>query len=142
MAEDKADLQKTLTEYEYYKGQIEALQEGVGMIDMSIGQLESTIESLNGASALKEGNEILIPVGSESFLSAKIIDTETAIVGIGAGVAVRTGIKEAVAELDNRKKELEGIRKERSEALEKVMAAAQKMAPKLQEMISQAEKRG
>ncbi len=142
MAEEKADLEKTLTEYEYYKGHIEALQESVGMIDASIAQLESTIESLNGASALKEGNEILIPVGSESFLSASIIDTETAIVGIGAGVAVRTGIKEAVVELGNRKNELEGVRKERLEALENVMAAAQKMAPKIQEMMSRAEKRG
>jgi prefoldin alpha subunit len=142
MSTDKEEAAKLMSEYEYYKGQIEVLQEGIGLIDSSIFQLETTMQSLTGVGSLGEDNEILLPVGSDSFLRARITDTKNAIVGIGADVAATRSLKQALAELEGRKNELEKIRKERVEALEKTVEIAQKMAPKLQEMISKSEVEG
>ncbi len=88
MTEEQKNPESMVAEYEYLKGQIEALQEGINLIDASIMQIDTTILSLNGVSLLKKDNEILLPVGSDSFLSATITDTKNAIVGIGAAMAI------------------------------------------------------
>ncbi|MFQ5800349.1 MAG: prefoldin subunit alpha [Candidatus Hydrothermarchaeales archaeon] len=142
MSEDKENTEKTLIEYEYLRGQVEALQEGIALIDASILQIDTTIWALNGAGSLDKDNVILLPVGSESFLSARITDTKNAIVGIGADVAVKKTIKEAITDLEGRKKDLENLRKERTEALEKAAKIAQDLAPKLQEILAKAQKEG
>ena len=142
MSEDKEKAEKLLVEYEYYKGQAEALQEGIALLDASIMQIDATIITLGETGSLEKKNEILLPVGSDSFLRATITDTKNAVVGIGAGVAVKKTIKEAAQELEERKKELEKIKVERAEALEKTVAILQEAAPRLQEAISKAEKEG
>jgi prefoldin alpha subunit len=142
MTEEQKNPDSMVAEYEYLKGQIEALQEGINLIDASIIQIETTILSLNGVGLLKKDNEILLPVGSDSFLSATITDTKNAIVGIGAEVAIKKTISESITELEGRKNELEKLRKERTLALEQAVGTAQELAPKLQEIISKAQKEG
>jgi prefoldin alpha subunit len=142
MAENKEDAEKLLFQYEQHKAQIEALQEGINFIDSSLIQMDATIETLNGAGAMGKKNEVLLPVGADSFLSANITDTKYAIVGIGGGVAVKKTIKEAVVEIEERKIELEKIREERAKTLEKIIRAAQEMAPRVQELMSKTQEEG
>jgi len=142
MTEQDEKLRELALEYEHYKTQIEALQDSLSLIDTSILQIESTIEALSAASSLEEGREILLPVGSDSFLSAQLRDTEKAIVGIGAGYAVKKSIGDAIAELRERKGELERMREDRAKALEKVLTAAQEVAPRLQEELARLQKEG
>jgi prefoldin alpha subunit len=142
MTTDKENAEKLVIEYEQLKGQIEALQEGISMIDSSLIQMDTTIEALTGAGSTKKDNEILLPVGSDSFLWAKITDNKNAIVGIGAGVAVKKTLKEAVAEIEGRKKELEKIRAERTDTFEKTLLLVQEMTPKIQEIMNKAQKEG
>lgn len=142
MAEDKQNAEQMMMQYEQYKGQIEALQEGINLIDASLMQLETTIAALKGASTLTDDNEILIPVGADSFLSAKVVDTKNAIVGIGADVAVKKSIEAAIADVETRKREIAKVREERAVEFEKVLKAAQEMAPKLQEIMAKAQSGG
>ena len=142
MVVDEEDAQKMMMEYEQHKAQIEALQEGIGYIDSTLVQMDATIEALKGASTLGKDNNILLPVGSNSFLSAKITDTKNAIVGIGGDVAVKKTLNEAITEVKERKKELEGVRGVRVQELNKVIATAQEMAPRLQEIMAKTEKEG
>jgi prefoldin alpha subunit len=142
MTEDKENADRMMMEYEQYKGQIEALQEGINLIDASLMQLETTIVALKSTSTLSDENEILLPVGADSFLSATVVDTKNAIVGIGADVAVKKSIKEAIADVEARKVELEKVRKERAIEFEKVVKAAQEMAPKIQEIVAKAQSGG
>jgi prefoldin alpha subunit len=142
MVVDKEDAEKLMMEYEQHKAQIEALQEGISYIDSTLVQMDATIDALKGAGSLVKDNDILLPVGFNSFLSARIMDTKSAIVGIGADVAVKKTIKEAISEVKGRKEELAGIRGVRVEELNRVVRAAQEMAPRLQEIMSQKEKEG
>jgi prefoldin alpha subunit len=142
MSEDRENAERMMMQYEQYKGQIEALQEGINLIDASMIQMETTITALKEASALNIDNEILLPVGTDSFLSAKVVDTKNAIVGIGADVAVKKSIEDVIAEVEARKAELEKVRTERAVEFEKVVNAAQEMAPKIQEIVAKAQSGG
>lgn len=142
MATETENHERLLSEYEYYKGQIESLQENINMIDASIMQIEATIEALKGLSDLKDDNEILLPIGSDSFVKARILDREAAIVGIGADVAVKKSIADSIQELVDRRKDMDKLRKERAEILEKALASAQAMAPRLQELMAKSGQEG
>jgi prefoldin alpha subunit len=142
MSADKEETQRMLLEYESYKNQIAMLQENIALLENSIIQITAAISALETASSMDEGNEILLPVGSESFLQAKITDKKNAIVGIGAGVVVKRSVSDAIKELDERKKDLEKVREERDKALEKAVQAAQAIAPKLQDIIEKTQKEG
>ncbi len=142
MTEDRENAERMMMEYEQYKGQMEALQEGINLIDASLIQMEATISALKNASTLTGDNEILLPVGTDSFLSAKVVDTKNAIVGIGADVAVKKSIKEAIADVEARKIALEKNREERAAEFEKVVKAAQEMAPKIQDIVAKAQSGG
>ena len=142
MAEDKENMQKILYEYEQNKAQIEALQEGVGLLSSSIIQMETTIEALKSTNDLENDNEILLPLGSDSFLRGKITDTKTAIVGIGADVAVKKTISEAIKDIESRKDELMKVRDARVKSLEHLIKSTEEMAPQIQELMAATQKEG
>ncbi len=142
MVEDTEETGKIIAEYEQYKNQIEALQETIAFIDAHLLQIDSTLKALEVAGSAEGDKEILLPIGSDSFIRAKITDRKNAIVGIGSGVAVKKSFKEAIAALNSRKKDLEESRKQRYESLEKLLTAAQEITPKLQEIVRQAQKEG
>ncbi len=84
-----SDAEKIIAEYEYFRAQADAYRQNVEMIDANLAELRMVKESLEQVRNLKQENEILVPLGAESFARAKIIDTEKVIVGIGAEVAVK-----------------------------------------------------
>ncbi|GBE19117.1 MAG TPA: prefoldin subunit alpha [Euryarchaeota archaeon] len=142
MTEDGMNAEQMMMEYEQIRGQIEALQEGLNMIDSSIMQMDSALEALTAVSSLTGDNEILLPVGADSFLSAKITDTENALVGIGAEVAVKKKISDAVSDAKSKKDVLVKTREQRGRELERLVGFAQEMAPKLQAMMAKTQSGG
>ena len=142
MTEDGRNAEQMMMEYEQIRGQIEALQEGVSMIDASVLQIDAALEALTAASSLSGDNEILLPVGADSFLSAKITDTENVLVGVGADVAVKKKIGDAVSDAKSKKDVLVKTREERGRELERLVGFAQEMAPKLQAMMAKTQSGG
>ncbi len=142
MVEDGKNAEQMMMEYEQIRGQIEALQEGLSMIDSAIMQMDSALEALTAASGLSAGNEILLPVGADSFLSAKITDTENVLVGIGAEVAVKKNFADAISDVKSRKDVLVKTRDGRGRELERLVGFAQEMAPKLQAMMAKTQSGG
>jgi prefoldin alpha subunit len=142
MVEDGKNAEQMMMEYEQIRGQIEALQEGLSMIDSAIMQMDSALEALTAASGLSGDNEILLPLGADSFLSAKITDTENVLVGIGAEVAVEKKIADAISDVQSKKAGLVKTRDGRGRELERLVGLAQEMAPKLQSMMAQTQSGG
>ena len=142
MAEDGVNSEQMMMEYEQIRGQIEALQENLSMIDSSVMQMDAAIDALNAASTLTGDNEILLPVGADSFLSAKITDTKNVLVGVGAEVAVQKNIADAISDAKSKKDVLVKTRETRGGELERLVGIAQEMAPKLQAMMGQTQTGG
>ncbi len=57
-------------------------------------------------------------------------------------MAVKKSIKEAIADVEARKIALEKNREERAAEFEKVVKAAQEMAPKIQDIVAKAQSGG
>lgn len=60
---------------------------------------ERAYETLQGVLKASPGDEILFPVGGNTFVSATLTDTKTVIKGIGAEYAMQRPVEKAVEEL-------------------------------------------
>lgn len=135
------EVEKTLNEYEYYRAQTEALKRNMDLINTSLAELEIVGKSLDEIKKLGKQNEILIPIGGDSFVKASIVDTERILINLGAGVVAKKDISNAKGDFEQRIKELEQVRGELAERWRAVSSKLEELAPKVQEIIASQEGR-
>jgi prefoldin alpha subunit len=73
---------------------------------MTLEELGRARETLNQYQKAVEGDELLVPIGGNSFVFAKVASNAKAIVGIGTGVSVEKPMDDAIKAMDDRAKEL------------------------------------
>lgn len=98
---NEEEMQKSLADLESYRIQLEGLSRQDEFLRAS---LEEHMRARETMINYKEGKakEILVPIGANSFLFAKIADPSKAIVGIGSNLTVEEPIDLAVEKLDKR----------------------------------------
>ncbi|MHA1270224.1 MAG: prefoldin subunit alpha [Candidatus Helarchaeota archaeon] len=96
--------------------QVSVLQNQMGLIYNRIETYEITRRTVENIKEMKEGQEILVPIGDTIVFKAKIMDTQNFIVNIGADVMIVKNIEDTMKYIDknieilnNRKQEIEII---------------------------------
>lgn len=128
--------EKIILEYEQYRNQAEATKKAIELIDTNIAELKLTRNGLKEIEKLSIGNEILVPIGSGSFLKADIKDTTNVIIAIGSEAFAEKSIPQAIEDLETRIKELEKAREEQLKILNFLVSKLEELTPKVQEIIS------
>ena len=126
------ELKRILVEMENYRRRLEAISGQSKLVEGSIQELNSTINALNSLKESNPGTEILVPLGSDSFIRAELKDTERVITGIGGGVSVENRIEDA-------KKFLEKRREKMNRDMEKLQKTATETNRRLVELNSRYE---
>ena len=119
------ELRKLSVEMRYLEQTAETLQQRIGMVNAAISDLTFASLTLEGFETEKENAELLVPIGGNAYIKAKLADTNTVIVGMGAGVSVEKTLAEAKVTL-----------KERLDELVKTMNAAQQQFNQVAERIN------
>jgi prefoldin alpha subunit len=119
------ELRKLSMEMRYLEQTAETLQQRISMVNAAISDLTYANLTLDGIEKEKENTELLVPIGGSAYVKAKLSDTNTIIVGMGAGVSIEKTLAEAKATL-----------KERLDELEKTMNAAQNQFSQVAERIN------
>ena len=119
------ELRRLSVELQYLEQTAETLQQRIGMVNAAITDLTYAHMTLDGIEKEKENADLLVPIGGNSYVKAKLADTNTVIVGMGAGVSVEKTLAEAKVTL-----------KERLDELEKTMNAAQQQFTQVAERIN------
>jgi prefoldin alpha subunit len=109
----------------YLEQTADTLQQRIGMVNAAITDLTYANMTLDGIATEKENAELLVPIGGNTYVKAKIADTNKIIVGVGAGVSVEKTLVDAKVTL-----------KERLDELEKTMNAAQQQFGQVAERIN------
>jgi len=124
---DKTDeeIRRLSVEMRYLEQTADALQQRISMVNAAIADLTYANMTLDGIEKEKENAELLVPIGGNSYVKAKLADTSTAIVGMGAGVSVEKPLIEARVTL-----------KERLDELEKALNAAQQQFTQVAERLN------
>lgn len=118
-----------MIEADNYKKQIDSLSAQIQIVENKRMEIDSTIETMDSLKENRIGTEILVPIGSNSFVRAELKDNKKVIVGIGAGISVEKTIDEAKEILKLRSKELENT-------MNKLQSAVAEIKNKLLELDS------
>lgn len=133
---------ETLQEFALYEAQIKTLAENMELIEVSIVELKKVEEGLKVIKDAKVGSEILVPMGPDSFINAKITDTKNVIIGLGSGVAAKKSIGAAIMDMEERIKELENVRKKSDDRLQLYTEKYKELAPHVQEIVENNKEKG
>ena len=130
--EEQKRLQRTLAELEQSRGAIEAMRGQLNALGNTLNELMLTTETVKHIKELKPDTEILVPVGSDSFVKAKVTETDRVISGIGADVAAERSAEDAASALEEQQKALE-------EALERARAEMERLTTRIEELRPEAQ---
>lgn len=104
------ELRKLSIEIRILEETAEAIQARINMINAVITDLNYASMTLEGLEKEKENAELLIPIGGNSYIKAKLENPDKVTVGIGAGVSVEKTLQEAKEIVKKRLEELEKSR--------------------------------
>jgi prefoldin alpha subunit len=118
------ELRKLSVEMRYLEQTADALQQRIGMVNAAITDLTYANMTLEGVEKEKENAELLVPIGGNSYIRAKLENPDKIIVGMGAGISVEKSLEEAKSIVKER---LEGLEKTRLSLQQQFAQVADRM---------------
>ena len=125
VSKEEEELRKLSVQLRLLEQTAETLQSRISMLNAAKTDLTYANMTLEGIEKEKADAELLVPIGSSSYIKAKLANADAVIVGMGAGVSVEKTLPEAKA-----------IVKERLEELKKTMTSAQQQFAQVAQRIN------
>lgn len=135
LAGGEEEIRRLLGAYQQYQTQAEVISQQLGLTQMTVQGLDRAILAVEALDSANDGQEMLVPIGSGSFVFAKLASKERVVLNVGAGVSIEKPAAEAKESLKVRKAEVAEAAKKLSEMLSKI---DQEMA-KIQAVLSKYE---
>ncbi len=110
MAEmNDTDPRSLLMQHREYQRRAESLQQQLNMVSLSAQDCRRAITTIEELEKEKEGAHTMVPIGSGSFVYAKLDMIDKVVVNVGAGISIEKSVPEAKEILQRRKSELDKI---------------------------------
>ena len=116
------ELRRLSIEIRFLEETAQALQSRMNMVNAVIQDLTYANITLESLEENELGSELLVPIGGNSYIKAKLDDPDKVIVGMGAGISVEKTSQEAKGIV---KKRLEGLGKTRVSLQQRFVQVAQ-----------------
>ncbi len=136
---DEAEARDAAAMIESAKAQHEALMRQQEIIKLTVDEHSRAKDTISLVASGKPGDDILVPIGAESFIHARISEEKSAIVGVGADVSFQRSPEEAQKLLGARIDELNRAAHKIGERIEQTELTVQQLSEKVQEYYSQLE---
>ena len=124
MSRREEEIRRALAELQALRELAESMRSRINMVDSFINELKAAGEAIKAIRDVGENATILVPVGGDSFIRAKVEDMSKVLVGVGAGVVLEKDVEDALNYLGERVAELEkmsvDLRKHLAETLERI----------------------
>lgn len=125
------DLQAKYYEFQMLQEQLQKLQQQQQIVGRQIEELSKVQGALASAKDVKEGTEVLCPIGAGVTLKTKLETAETVVMNVGAGIAVEKRLVDAKVQVDQQIEEMQEIEQQIGEELQ----TSQKRAVDLQQEL-------
>ena len=109
-AEIEGDIQNLLSILQNTREQAEELRTQSELLRISLEEHRTAIDTLESYKDVKEGHEVLVPVGANAFIFANSSGTKTAVTELGAGLSAALPIEVAVEKLRKRIERIDASR--------------------------------
>jgi len=114
------EIRRLLAAYQQYQAQAEAIARQLGLTQLTAEGLDRALRAVEAMETAEVDNEMLVPIGSGSFIHAKLASKEKVVLNVGAGVNIEKTPAEAKESLKIRKAEVAEGSKKLNEMLGKI----------------------
>ena len=128
-------VRQLLSDIRLLESSARVLQSRLDIISAALSETLTAVQTLEGSREASEGTESLIPIGSGSFVKARLAEPQKAIIGIGAGVCIEKTTDESIKELRVRSSELEKARGTITNQLEQVLGQTEAYRGRLSDLV-------
>ncbi len=129
------EMRQVLAEIRLLEGSARILQSRLDIISAALSETSTAIQTLEGARGKAEGTEVLLPIGSGSFVSAKFSNPGTILIGVGAGVIVEKSVDDSIKDLRLRSSDLDRARTSVTQQLGQILGQAEDYRGHLSELV-------
>ena len=134
---DETAIREDLMRLETTKAQLEALVKQQEVIQVAIEEHVKARETVKNLAEQEPGNEVMVPIGADSYIYARTSETKDVVVGAGSTVSVQRTAQEAEKILDSRIEELSQTFKKVAERVAQADAAIQQLSAKIEEQYAE-----
>ncbi|MCK5561510.1 MAG: prefoldin subunit alpha [Thermoplasmata archaeon] len=140
--DENMKFQQSLVYLESLKSQLEALGQQQEILRMAELEHSQARETLTKYQDLKDGDELLVPVGADSMVFASVADQSKVIINIGAKYAVEQSIEDSVITLGKRIDRIRENRDKTDKSMEGLQQQAEMLTLELQGMYRKLQQPG
>jgi prefoldin alpha subunit len=104
------EMRQLLVEIRMLEGSARVLSSRLDIVTAALSETQTAKQTLEGTKVSGKDSQTLIPIGSGSFVKAKLEDPEHVIIGVGAGVCLEKTVDESIRDLNLRAADLDKAR--------------------------------
>jgi len=130
---EESDLRENMMRLETAKAQLEGLSKQQELIQLAIEEHVKARETVKSLAKSSAGEELMIPVGADSYIYAKATEKKEVVIGVGSGVSIQRNAEEAEKILDTRVEELAQAFQKVAEMAAQTEGAMQELSERIQQ---------
>ena len=131
------ELQQKYLELQLINNQMNQMQQHLNLIEAQILDLKHLENSLEEIKNVKEDTEILVPLGSGTFIKGKLIDNKEVLMNVGANTIVKKDLEDAISIIKNQEEELKNLIEQVERELTEVSVQAQIVQQEVQDLVKE-----
>ncbi len=129
------EMRQLLVEIRLLEGSARVLQSRLDVVTAALSETLTAIQTLESSKLKEDGSEALVPIGSGSFVKAKLSDPGNIIIGVGAGVCLEKSVEDSIKDLRLRSSELEKARVSVTNQLSQILGQTEDFRESLSELV-------
>jgi prefoldin alpha subunit len=127
------EIRRLLAAYQQYQAQADGIMRQLSLTQLTAEGLERASTAVDALNRAEVGQEIMVPIGSGSFIHATLASKEKVVLNVGAGVHIEKDAAEAQEILKVRKAEVQEGSRKLNEVLSKIDQEMQKIQTVMQQ---------
>ena len=127
------EIRRLLATYQQYQAQAEGIMRQINLTQLTAEGLDRALGAVDELDKAEVGQEILVPIGSGSFIHGKLASKEKVILNVGSGVSIEKTATEAKKILSIRKAEVLDGSKKLNDVLAKIDQEMQRIQALMQQ---------
>lgn len=132
---DERKLQEDYMMLENAKAQLDGLAKQQQLIQLAVDEHVRARETIKSLTKGAPGDELLIPIGADSYIHARISDSNEAVLGVGSGISLKKTPEDAEKFLDAKIDELSRAFKQVADRAAQTEALIQELNDKVQSQM-------
>jgi len=131
------EIAKNLSLIEYYKEQLNSIDMQAQFIQAAIADYQKAKMTIEQLDKVEGDTDILVPVGTGTFINASAKDTSKALIDIGAGFVTEKSVEESIKKLDERIEKLDENQKKLISMAQQIQTEAIELSNKTQRLMAE-----